>query len=66
MPRQLTPEEIKIIRQTEQEGAELAENEKTPDNRKSTLRRMLKNLLILAVIFILFVWTAYIIVRIVS
>ena len=66
MPRQLTPEEMKIIRQTEQEGAELAQKEKAPDSRKSTLKRLLKNLLILAAVFIFFVMIAYLIVKNVS
>lgn len=66
MPRQLTPEEMKIIRQTEQDGAELAERQKTPDSKKSVFRHMLKNLLILAVVFILFVLLAYLIVSNIS
>lgn len=66
MPRQLTSEEMKIIRQTEQEGAELAEKEKKTDSSNVTFRRMLKTLIVLAFVFILFVLLAYMIVRNVS
>lgn len=40
MPRQLTPEEQQIIRQTEKEGAELAEQEHDGKGANSVMRRI--------------------------
>lgn len=40
MPRQLTPEEQQIIRQTEKEGAELAEREHDGKGANSVMRRI--------------------------
>lgn len=63
MPRQFTPEEIKIIRRTEKEGAELAqkEHEDGKEMKKATVRRI-TGLIVLAVIFILFACIAYFVV----
>ena len=60
MPRQLTPEELKIIRQTEEEGERLAsqqEGASTP----SAWRRA-STLIVFALVFILIVGLAYLIV----
>lgn len=60
MPRQLTPEELKIIRQSEKEGERLArqqEGASTP----SAWRRA-SALIVFALVFILIVGLAYLIV----
>ena len=57
MPRQLTPEELEIIRQTEREGAELAEREQGRTGAQGTLRRI-EGILLFAAVFAAFVCIA--------
>jgi len=61
MSRQLTPEEIGIIRRTEREGAELAAQETGRDRRHGSLRRIV-GILVFAAVFIVFACIAYIVV----
>lgn len=62
MSRQLTPEEIGIIRRTEREGAELAAQETGRDRRHGSLRRIV-GILVFAAVFIVFACIAYIVVN---
>lgn len=62
MPRQLTPEEIHIIRQTEQEGAELAAREEKEKGKGYVLKQRVRSIVILGVVFIIFVLIAYFVV----
>lgn len=57
MPRQLTPEELEIIRQTEREGAELAEREQGRNGAQGTLRRI-EGIPLFAAVFAAFVCIA--------
>lgn len=61
MPRQLTPEELKIIRQTEEEGERLAHDQQTDGSAPSAWRRSM-SLIVFALIFILIAALAYLIV----
>ena len=61
MPRQLTPEEQQIIRQTEKEGAELAEQEHDGKGANSVMRRI-AGILVFAAVFLLFACIAYFVV----
>ncbi|HJE09443.1 MULTISPECIES: hypothetical protein [Rikenellaceae] len=61
MPRQLTPEEQQIIRQTEKEGAELAEREHDGKGANSVMRRI-AGILVFAAVFLLFACIAYFVV----
>lgn len=62
MPRQLTPEENRIIRRTEKEGAELAEKEQTAGNKRGVARHQIMGLVVFALIFILLVYIGHLIV----
>lgn len=64
MSRQLTQEEVRIIRETEEEGARLAEEEakKHPEMRKTGNLKRLGGSLIFVVVFVLFVVLAYLVV----
>lgn len=64
MPRQLTPEEMRVIRETEDAGARLAEEESRKHFQKcktGNLRR-LGGSLIFVLVFVLFVLLAYLVV----
>ena len=61
MPRQLTPEELKIIRQTEEEGAELARR-KPAESKSASAWHRATSLIALALIFILIAGLTYLIV----
>ena len=61
MPRQLTPEEQKIIRQTEAEG--MANSSSSTDNRPGAKTRdLITGILIFAAVFVLFAMIAYFVV----
>lgn len=60
MPRQLTPEEIKIIRQAEEEGAQLyREGKNSPTSQTRKWAHIIKGALIFIVVFALFACIAY-------
>lgn len=61
MPRQLTPEEQRIIRQTEAEG--MACNSDNHNNRCSTrVRNIITGIVIFGAVFVIFALIAYIVV----
>lgn len=63
MPRQLTPEEMKIIRKTEEEGARIAaQEEKSPRDAVSRLTYIIKGAAIFIIVFAAFACIAYAIV----
>ena len=61
MPRQLTPEEQRIIRQTEDEGRRLHDAAQTGRKRKIS-GQLITGILIYAGVFILFALIAYFVV----
>lgn len=64
MPRQLTPEELKIIRQTEEEGARLAGHDSPSDHmaRRRHILRMVAGAAIFIAVFAAFAYIAHLIV----
>ena len=63
MTRQLTPEEQRIIRQTEDEGRQIHDVAKTDhSSKRSGIKNLLTGILIYAGIFVLFAMAAYFIV----
>ena len=61
MPKPLSPEEVKIIRQTEREGAELAEREERETGKKPGAGRAVMNAAVFAFIFFLIAFLAYLV-----
>jgi len=60
MPRQLTPEEMAVIRSTEEEGRRACENvRKTPASRR---RAVVAAFAVIVVVFVLFAFVAYLVV----
>ena len=62
MPRQLTSEELRIIRQTEAEGMAASNSDNNDNRRNPRIRNIITGILIFAGVFVVFALVAYLVV----
>ena len=62
MPRQLTSEELRIIRQTEAEGMAASSSDNNDNRRNPRIRNIITGILIFAGVFVVFALVAYLVV----